>query len=272
MASPLFFILLLHATVEYVVAAHVGDVEDELRVYDDEDEIMLFVAAAVIDDEDDLRRNPPLLLKIHLHMLKMLKTTMKMLKILISYEDVSKNELIWSVNFCTTITTEIVKRSSDEDFKASAAKSKNKTNHAEGENPDIPLNDRRATYAELMKRKAEDDEADDRRRRKDRIRRRILAAEERRRFADSVPSDSDASEDEPVWVPRDRKIKPDRRTGDLREIAKQVEDKAEEDSDDPNIRPDFINDPDSDSDEEEDSEKDSDDESNKSDNSDESDE
>ncbi|XP_026410480.1 nucleolin 2-like [Papaver somniferum] len=164
--------------------------------------------------------------------------------------------------------------SSDEVFKASAAKSKTKTNHAEGEKPDIPLNDRRVTYAELMKRKAEDDEADDRRRRKDRIWRRILAAKERRRFADGVPSDSDASEDEPVWVPHDRKINPDRRTRELREIAKRVEDKVEEDSNsyDPYIHPYFINGPDSDSDKEEDSEKDNDDESDKSDNSDESDE
>ncbi|XP_026378667.1 ribosomal L1 domain-containing protein CG13096-like [Papaver somniferum] len=162
--------------------------------------------------------------------------------------------------------------SSDEDFKSSAAKSKTKTNHAEGEKLYIPLNDRRVTYAEIMKRKAEDDEADDRRRRNDRIRRRILAAEERRRFVDGEPSDSDASEDEPVWVPQDHKIKPDSRTRELREITKRVEDKAEEDSDDPNIHPDFINVPDSDSDEEEDSEKDSDDESDNSDNSDEFDE
>ncbi|XP_026410644.1 nucleolin 2-like [Papaver somniferum] len=170
------------------------------------------------------------------------------------------------------LSAPVASSSSDEDFKASAAKSKNNTNHAEGEKPNIPLNDRRVTYAELMKRKAEDDEADDRRRRKDRTRRRILAAEERRRFDDGVPSDSDASEDESVCVPRDRKIKPDLRTKELREIAKRVEDEAEEESDDPNIHPDFINGPDSDSDEEEDSEKDNDDESDKSDNSDESDE
>ncbi|XP_026410808.1 glutamic acid-rich protein-like [Papaver somniferum] len=165
-------------------------------------------------------------------------------------------------------------RSSDEDFKAFAAKSRTKTNHAQGEKPNIPLNDRRVTYAEIMKRKSEDDEADDRRRKKDQTRRLILAAKERRRFAEGVPSDSDASEDEPLWVPRDRKIKPDRRTKELREIAKRVEDEAEEnsDSDDPNIHLYFINGPDNDSDGEEDSEKDNDDESDKSDNSDESDE
>ncbi|XP_026410730.1 transcription initiation factor TFIID subunit 11-like [Papaver somniferum] len=156
--------------------------------------------------------------------------------------------------------------SSIEDFKASAAKSKTKANHTEGSKPNIPLNDRRVTYAELMKRKAEDDEADDRRHKKDRTRRRILAAEERHRFADGVPSDSDASEDEPVWAPGDRKIKPDHRTKELIDIAKRVEDEVEEDSDDPNIHQDFINGPDSDFDEEEDSEKDNDDESDKSDN------
>ncbi|XP_026420063.1 uncharacterized protein LOC113316045 [Papaver somniferum] len=127
--------------------------------------------------------------------------------------------------------------SSDEDSKASAAKSKAKTNHAEGENPSIPLNDRRVTYAELMKRKAKTDEAEDQ---------------------------------ETVWSLPERKIKPDRRTRELQKITKQVEAEleAEEDSDDPYTHTDFINDPDSDSNEEEDSEKDDEDED---DNSDESD-
>ncbi|XP_026400407.1 glutamic acid-rich protein-like [Papaver somniferum] len=165
--------------------------------------------------------------------------------------------------------------SSDEDSKVSAAKSKAKTTHDEGVNPSIPLNDRRVTYAELMKRKAETDETEDHKRRKDRIRHKIRAAEERRRFVDGVPSDSDAdaSEEETTWVLPERKIKLDRRTRELQKTMKQVEPEleteAEEDSDDPYTHPDFINDPGSDSDEEEDSEKDSDDESDSSDESDE---
>ncbi|XP_026399383.1 transcription initiation factor TFIID subunit 11-like [Papaver somniferum] len=170
--------------------------------------------------------------------------------------------------------------SSDEDSKASAVESKSKANHVEEAKPSIPLNDRRVTYAKLMKRKVEDDEAEDRQRRKDRVRRKILAAEEKHRFVDGVPSDSDydASEDEPMWVPQDRKIKTDQRTRELKEIAKQVEaeleaeHKAEDDSDtdDLDIHPDFINGTDSDSDEEENSE--NDDEPDKSDDFDESDE
>ncbi|XP_026419381.1 nucleolin 1-like [Papaver somniferum] len=167
--------------------------------------------------------------------------------------------------------------SSDEDSRASVAKSKAKTTHDEGENPSVPLNDRRVTYAELLKRKAEDDEAEDRQRRKDRIRRKILAAEERRRFVDGVPSDSDAdaSEEETTWVLPEHKIKPDRHTREFQKTMKQIEVEAEaeedsdSDSDDPYIHPNFINGPDGDSDEEEDSEKDSDDESDKSDESDE---
>ncbi|XP_026435810.1 protein starmaker-like [Papaver somniferum] len=128
--------------------------------------------------------------------------------------------------------------SSDEDSRASAAKSKAKTTHDEGEKPSVPLNDRRVTYAELMKRKAEDDEAEDQ---------------------------------ETMWVLPERKIKPDRHTREFQKTMKQIEAEAEEDSDsdDPYTHPDFINGSDGDSDEEEDSDKDSDDESENSDKSDE---
>ncbi|XP_026419762.1 nucleolin 1-like [Papaver somniferum] len=148
--------------------------------------------------------------------------------------------------------------SSDEDSKASAANSKAKTTHDEGTKSSIPLNNRRVTYAKLMKRKAETDEVEDRTRRKDRIQRKILAAEERRRFVDGVPSDSDAdaSEEETMWVLPEYKINPDRRN---REIEAEAEEDS--DSDDPYTHPDFISGPDSDSDEEEDSEKDISDES-----------
>ncbi|XP_026378680.1 glutamic acid-rich protein-like [Papaver somniferum] len=132
-----------------------------------------------------------------------------------------------------------------------------------------------------MKQKSEDDRMDDYRRRRDRVQRRVLAAEEKLRSrVEDIPSDSDASEDEPVWVPRDLKIKPDRRTRGIEKLVKAEREKEEYwDSlySDPEIHPDFVNGPDSDSDEEfeEDSAKDDDDESdnsNKSDDSDESDE
>ncbi|XP_026435830.1 glutamic acid-rich protein-like [Papaver somniferum] len=123
---------------------------------------------------------------------------------------------------------------------------------------------------------------DDYRRRMDRVQRRVLAAEEKLRSrADGVPSDSDASEDEPIWVPRDLKIKPDRRTKEINKLVKadlEAEHEKEEYWDslhrDPEIHPDFVNGPDSDSDEEfeEDSEKDDDDESDNSGKSDDSDE
>ncbi|XP_026378602.1 suppressor protein SRP40-like [Papaver somniferum] len=153
--------------------------------------------------------------------------------------------------------------SSDEDSRASAAKSKDKTTHDKGVKPSVPSNDRRVTYAELMKRKAEDDEAEDRQRRKNRIRRKILAAKERRRFVDGVPSDSDtdASEKETTWMLPEHKITPDRYTRKFQKTMKQIEAEAaaeeDSDSDDPYTHPNFINGPDGDSDEEEDSEKDS---------------
>ncbi|XP_026416916.1 uncharacterized protein LOC113312379 [Papaver somniferum] len=157
--------------------------------------------------------------------------------------------------------------SSDEDSKASAANSKAKRTHDEGAKPIIPPNNRRVTYAELMKRKAETDEAEGRMRRKDRIQGKIPAAEERRRFVDRVPSDSDddAFEEETTWVLPEFKVKP------MKQVDAELEAESEEDSDsdDPHTHPDFINGLDSDSDEEEDSEKDSDDESDSSDESDE---
>ncbi|XP_026435191.1 uncharacterized protein LOC113332905 [Papaver somniferum] len=153
----------------------------------------------------------------------------------------------------------------DEDSKASAANSKAKRTHDEGANPSIPPNNRRVTYAELMKRKAETNEAEGRTRRKYRIQRKILAAEERRRFVDGVPcdSDADASKEETTWLLPEFKVKP------MKRVDAELEAEAEEDSDsdDPHTHPDFINGLDSDSDEEEDSEKDSDDESDSSDES-----
>ncbi|XP_026447526.1 uncharacterized protein LOC113348048 [Papaver somniferum] len=166
--------------------------------------------------------------------------------------------------------------SSDEDSKASVTKSKAKTTHDEGAKSSVPLNDRRVTYAELMKRKAEDDEAENRQRRSDRIRRRVQATEERRQYLDGVPSDSDADvyEEETAWVFTERKIKPDRYEREFRRTMKQIEAEAEaeEDSDsddDPEARPDFI--PDADSDEEEDNDDKSDDSDDEKDSDDESD-
>ncbi|XP_026399394.1 coiled-coil domain-containing protein 1-like [Papaver somniferum] len=161
--------------------------------------------------------------------------------------------------------------SSDEDSKAFVAKSKAKITHDEEANPSIPLNDRRVTYAELMKRKAEDDEAENRQHRNDRIRRRIQAAEERRQFLDGVPSDSDAdaSEEETAWVFTERKIKPDRYEREFRKTMKQIEAEAEaeedSDSDNPDTHPDFIDDVDSDEEEDSDDKSDNSDDENDSD-------
>ncbi|XP_026459215.1 transcription initiation factor TFIID subunit 11-like [Papaver somniferum] len=167
--------------------------------------------------------------------------------------------------------------SSDEDSKASVAKSKAKTTHDKGAKPSIPLNDRRVTYAELMKRKAEDDEAENCQRRKDRIRRRIQAVEERRRFLDGVPSDSDAdaSEEETAWVFTERKIKPDRYEREFQKTMKKIEAEAEAEedsySDDPDTHPDFIDGSDADSDKKEDNDEKSDNSDGKKDSGDESD-
>ncbi|XP_026435843.1 glutamic acid-rich protein-like [Papaver somniferum] len=127
----------------------------------------------------------------------------------------------------------------------------------------MPLNDWRVTYDELMKRKTEDDRLDDHQRRRDRVRCRVLAAEEKLQSrADGLPSDSDASKDEPVEIER------------LVKSNLEAERKEEEYQDslysDPDIHPDFVNGPDSDSDEEleEDSAKDDDDEYDNSDRSD----
>ncbi|XP_026396074.1 glutamic acid-rich protein-like [Papaver somniferum] len=175
--------------------------------------------------------------------------------------------------------------SSEEDSRIPVAKTRAKTNHAEESKPSVPLNNRRVTYAELMKRKAEDDRMDDCRRRRDRVQRRMLTSEDKLRSrADGVTSDSDASEDESAWVPRDLKIKPDWSTREIEKLVKadlEAEREKEEDwyslYNDPEIHLDFVNGPDSDSDEEfeEDSAKDDDDKSDnsgKSDDSDESDE
>ncbi|XP_026447516.1 prothymosin alpha-A-like [Papaver somniferum] len=168
--------------------------------------------------------------------------------------------------------------SSEEDSKYSAVKARAKTNHAEGMNHNAP--DRRVTYDAFMKRKAEDDDLDNRRRRRARIQHRISAADERlQSLAEGVASDSDASEEEPVWVPLEREIKPDRRTGEIEKLV-QADLEVERDEEDYwddyelDIHPDFVNNPDNDSDEEfeENSAKDDDDESDKSDKSDDSDE
>ncbi|XP_026428509.1 ribosomal L1 domain-containing protein CG13096-like [Papaver somniferum] len=136
--------------------------------------------------------------------------------------------------------------------------------------------------ASAVKSKTEDDKLDDHIRRRDRVRHKVLAAEEVLRTpADGVPSDSDASGNEPVWVPQDHKIKPDRRTKEIERLVKadlEAERKEKEYQDslynDPDIHPDFVNGRDSDSDEEleEDYTKDDDDESDNSDKSDDSDE
>ncbi|XP_026433614.1 glutamic acid-rich protein-like [Papaver somniferum] len=175
--------------------------------------------------------------------------------------------------------------SSEEDSWIPVAKTRAKTNRVEESKPSEPLNNHIVTYAELMNRKVEDDRMDDHRRRRDRVQRRMLSAEEKLRSRDDgVPYDSDASEDELVWVPLDLKIKSDRRTREIEKLVKpylEVEREKEEYwemmDDDHDIHPDFVNGPDSDSGEEfeEDSEKDDDDESDnsgKSDDSDESDE
>ncbi|XP_026399207.1 glutamic acid-rich protein-like [Papaver somniferum] len=145
---------------------------------------------------------------------------------------------------------------------------------------DVPPINRRITQEELLKRKAEDNMLAVLQQRRDRIQRRISVAEEKLQSrAEGVASDLDASEDEPVWVPPERKIKPDRRT---REIERLVQadleaERGEEDyweDYDLDIHPDFVNSLDNDSDEEieEDSAKDDDDESDNSDKSDDSDE
>ncbi|XP_026436635.1 uncharacterized protein LOC113334615 [Papaver somniferum] len=150
---------------------------------------------------------------------------------------------------------------SDEDPKAPIAKSRSKVIRDEGTNPSVPLNDRRVTFSELRKRKAEDDEKDARRRKKDRIRHKIQRAEEKSQFLDGVPSDSDADvlEKKPLGI--------------------YTEAEAEEDSDSDDdfyAHPDVTNSHESDSkeydsekDSDEDSEKDNDDESDNSDGSDE---
>ncbi|XP_026383600.1 ribosomal L1 domain-containing protein CG13096-like [Papaver somniferum] len=90
---------------------------------------------------------------------------------------------------------------SDKDPKAPIAKPRAKLIRDEGAKPIVPSNERRVTFAELVKRKAEDDDKDARQRTKDRIRRKIQRVEEKRQFLDGVPSDSnaDAAEEETAW-------------------------------------------------------------------------
>ncbi|XP_026452634.1 dentin sialophosphoprotein-like [Papaver somniferum] len=149
--------------------------------------------------------------------------------------------------------------SSDEDskvpeMKISTAESRAKMDHSAEMKRDVPLNNHR---------------------------RRISATEEKLQSrAKDVASDSDASEDEPEWVPPERKIKPDRRTKDIEKLVQaDLEAECEEEDywemmySDPDIHPDFVNSPNNDSDEEleEDSAKHDDDESDNSDKSDDSD-
>ncbi|XP_026417317.1 ribosomal L1 domain-containing protein CG13096-like [Papaver somniferum] len=171
--------------------------------------------------------------------------------------------------------------SSEEDSKTYVAKARAKKDHVKEMKQNMPLNDRKVTHDELLKRKAEDEALADYRQRRDRFQRRQLAAEEKlRSCTDDVASD--ASEDEPVWVPRERKIKPHRRTREIERLVEadlEAERKEEEYWDmmysDPDERPYFLDGPNSDSEEEpdEDSLKDNnDDESDNSDKYDDSDE
>ncbi|XP_026399663.1 uncharacterized protein LOC113295547 [Papaver somniferum] len=106
----------------------------------------------------------------------------------------------------------------EEDSKTSVAKARSKTDHVKEMKQSMPLNDRKVTRDELLKRKADDEVLADYRQRRDRFQRRKLTAEEKLRSrADGVASESDASEDEPV---------------------------------DPDERPDFVNIPNNDSEEE----------------------
>ncbi|XP_026399854.1 glutamic acid-rich protein-like [Papaver somniferum] len=151
--------------------------------------------------------------------------------------------------------------SSEEDLKPSTVKTRAK------ENRDIPVYNQRVTYAELRKRKAEDDELEDHIRRRARIKRRIANAEDKLHSCDvGVASDSDASEDESMWGPPEREIKPDRYTREIEKLTRadpeaEREEEAGWDTYEEDIHPDFVNGPDSDSDEEreEDSSEDDDD-------------
>ncbi|XP_026378360.1 nucleolar transcription factor 1-like [Papaver somniferum] len=81
--------------------------------------------------------------------------------------------------------------------------------------------DQEAARDMFLKIKAEDEMLADYRQRRDRLQRKRLAAEQKLQYrADGVASDSDAEEDEPIWEPRERKIKPHRLT---REIELLVE-------------------------------------------------
>ncbi|XP_026398826.1 glutamic acid-rich protein-like [Papaver somniferum] len=151
--------------------------------------------------------------------------------------------------------------SPEEDFKPSTIKTRAK------ENRDIPVDNQRVTYAELRKRKAEDDELEDSLRRRARIERRIAKAEDKlHASAEGVDSNSDVSEDESMWGPPEREIKPDRYTREIEKPTRadpeaEREEEAGWDTYEEYIHPDIVNGPDSDSDEEreEDSAEDDDD-------------
>ncbi|XP_026399372.1 glutamic acid-rich protein-like [Papaver somniferum] len=151
--------------------------------------------------------------------------------------------------------------SSEEDFKPSTVKSRAK------ENRDISVDNQRVTYAEIRKRKAEDDELEDRLRRRSRIELRIVKAEDKLHSrAEGVSSDSDASEDESMWGPPEREIKPERYTREIEKLTRadpeaEREEEAGWDTYEEDIHPYFVNglDNDSDEDREEDSAEDDDD-------------
>ncbi|XP_026396999.1 protein bfr2-like [Papaver somniferum] len=110
----------------------------------------------------------------------------------------------------------------------------------------------------FSKRKDEDEIIAEYREKRLRIQRKWLAAQEKLRSRpDGVASDSYAEEEEPVWEPRDRKIKPHRLTRDIEQLVEadlEAERKREEYWDamynDPDEREDFGGDSNSDSEEE----------------------
>ncbi|XP_026455186.1 protein FAM50A-like [Papaver somniferum] len=120
----------------------------------------------------------------------------------------------------------------------------------------------------FSKRIAENETVDRYREKRLQIQRRQLTAEEKLRSRpDGVASDSYAEEEEPVWEPRERKIKPHRLTRDIERLVEadlEAERKKEEYWDamyiDSDERDDFGDDSNSDSEEEleEDSTKDDD--------------
>ncbi|XP_026420228.1 glutamic acid-rich protein-like [Papaver somniferum] len=133
---------------------------------------------------------------------------------------------------------------------------------------DMSLDKLKTARDRFSKRIAEDEMVAEYREKRLRIQRRRLAAEEKlRSLHDGVASDSDAKEEEPIWEPRERKIKPHRLTRDIERLVEadfKDERKKEEYWDamyiDPDEREDFGDDSNSDSEEdlEEDSTEDDD--------------